>query len=183
MKIAYLIALSLLVLQSPANAFAADDWKAAFQKELPLLGHRNWIAIVDSAYPLQISSGIKTVATGVSDPREAARFVLETLTHTRHVQPILFLDRELHFISENDAAGIRAYRSALDEILAQHSPAYLPHEEILGKLNEAGKMYRVLILKTNGTLPYTSVFIRLDCGYWSLEKEARLRASMKKERK
>jgi hypothetical protein len=34
------------------------------------------------------------------------------------------------------------------------------------------------VLKTNMTLPYTSVFIELDCGYWSPEAEARLRAAM-----
>jgi hypothetical protein len=28
------------------------------------------------------------------------------------------------------------------------------------------------------TLPYTSVFIRLDCGYWSDEAELELRAAM-----
>jgi hypothetical protein len=36
----------------------------------------------------------------------------------------------------------------------------------------------VLILKTDLTLPYTSVFIELDCGYWGPEKEQALRAMM-----
>jgi hypothetical protein len=34
------------------------------------------------------------------------------------------------------------------------------------------------VLKTNMTVPYTSVFIRLDCRYWSADAEQRLRARM-----
>ena len=28
-----------------------NDWRVRLKEELPLLGHRNWIAVVDSAYP------------------------------------------------------------------------------------------------------------------------------------
>jgi hypothetical protein len=38
----------------------------------------------------------------------------------------------------------------------------------------------VLVLKTRLTIPYTSVFIRLECGYWSADAEKRLRAAMAK---
>jgi len=38
----------------------------------------------------------------------------------------------------------------------------------------------VVIIKTDLVLPYTSVFMRLDCGYWSAEAESKLRDSMKK---
>ncbi len=30
-----------------------SDWKQQLNKELPLLGHRNWILVVDKAFPLQ----------------------------------------------------------------------------------------------------------------------------------
>ena len=43
----------------------------------------------------------------------------------------------------------------------------LPHEKTIEQLDEAGQTFHVLLLKTDLTLPYTSVFIRLDCGYWS----------------
>ena len=36
-------------------------------------------------------------------------------------------------------------------------------------------MFNVLLLKTDLVIPYTSVFLQLDCGYWNAEKEARLR--------
>jgi hypothetical protein len=32
--------------------------------------------------------------------------------------------------------------------------------------------------KTNLTLPYTSVFLQIDCGYWSADAERRLRDAM-----
>jgi hypothetical protein len=36
----------------------------------------------------------------------------------------------------------------------------------------------VVLIKTPLTIPYTSVFVELDCGYWSPESEAALRARM-----
>jgi hypothetical protein len=53
----------------------------------------------------------------------------------------------------------------------------MPHEEIISRLDEDSRMFNVLLLKTNLTIPYTSVFIQLDCGYWDAEKEKRLRDS------
>lgn len=43
----------------------------------------------------------------------------------------------------------------------------LPHEKIIANLDEAGATFKIVIIKTDMTLPYTSVFIRLDCGYWN----------------
>lgn len=37
-----------------------------------------------------------------------------------------------------------------------------------------------MIIKTDLPLPYTPVFIRLDCGYWSAEAEKELRTAMEK---
>ena len=40
------------------------------------------------------------------------------------------------------------------------------------------KNFNILVLKTNMTIPYASVFIRLDCKYWSADAETRMRAKM-----
>ena len=37
----------------------------------------------------------------------------------------------------------------------------------------------MLIIKTPMTLPYTSVFFQLECGYWNAESEQQLRDAMK----
>jgi hypothetical protein len=44
--------------------------------------------------------------------------------------------------------------------------------------DQSARAFRVLIIKTNLTLPYRSVFLQLDCGYWSAEAGQRLRQAM-----
>ena len=80
--------------------------------------------------------------------------------------------------SDSDAPGITAFRQQLSHVLGSRPVSALPHEQIIAKLDDAGKTFRVLIIKTNLTLPYTSVFLQLDCGYWSADAERRLRESM-----
>jgi hypothetical protein len=54
----------------------------------------------------------------------------------------------------------------------------LPHEQIIGKPDEAGKTFKVLLIKTPLTKPYTSVFFQLECGYWNAKAESELREAM-----
>lgn len=175
---------AIFLLAFPATCAAQDirqhtDWHARLNQELPLLGHRNWIAIVDSAYPLQTSGGIETVETD-ADQLEVVKTVLGELGKAKHVRPIIFTDAELKVVPEKDAAGVTAYREALSNLLGKGEVQSLPHEEIIAKLDEAGKTFHILVLKTKLTIPYTSVFIRLECGYWSADAEKRLRDAMAK---
>lgn len=152
-------------------------WRATLEERLPLLGHRNWIVVADSAYPWPASPGIETVATG-ADHVAVVRGVLEAIAGTRHVRPVVHLDAELALVPEADAPGITACREALAAVLGGLTAVPLPHEEIIARLDEAGRVFRILLLKTTLALPYTSVFVRLDCGYWSAEAEAVLRAGL-----
>jgi hypothetical protein len=63
---------------------------------MPLLGHRNWILIVDSAYPLQSAPGIETVETNASQ-LEVLRHVLGAIDRSIHVRPVISMDAELPF--------------------------------------------------------------------------------------
>ena len=153
------------------------DWRVRLQQELPLLGHRNWIAVVDSAYPLQTSSGIETVNTN-ADQLEVVKTVLDQLAKTKHVRPVIFTDAELKAVPESDAVGVTAYREALTNLVGKTEAQSMPHEEIISRLDEAGKTFHILVLKTNLTIPYTSVFIRLECAYWKPDAEKRLREKM-----
>lgn len=155
-------------------------WQNKLAKDLRLMGHRNWIVIADAAYPAQSNPGIKTVITG-SGQIETVQGVLEVIADAPHIRPILHLDSELQHISETDAPGVSAYREELERALEGRDVQTEPHEEIIAKLDEAGKIFRVLILKTDLTIPYTSLFIKLDCGYWSPEAEKRLRTTIKKK--
>ncbi|MBN9502296.1 MAG: hypothetical protein J0H02_11030 [Armatimonadetes bacterium] len=157
--------------------FAQTNWKTKLKEELPLLGHRNWVVIVDSAYPLQTSAGIETIFTG-EDQLTVVKAVLTELKKQKHVRANVFLDKEMKFIDEKAAPGITKYRNSVSSLLKGMSAASMLHEDIIAKLDEAGKTFHVLVLKTKLTLPYTSVFLQLDCGYWSGDKESALRKKM-----
>ncbi|CAN5565444.1 hypothetical protein BH11ARM1_BH11ARM1_03550 [soil metagenome] len=146
-------------------------------QKLPALGHRNWIVVADSAYPLQVAPGIETIT--VSDSQIAAvRQVLSALAKTTHVRPVIYVDSELPFVSEKNAPGITGFRKELDHVLKGHAVERLLHEKIIAKLDEAGKTFKVLLIKTPHTLPYTSVFFQLQCGYWSDDAERELREAI-----
>jgi hypothetical protein len=153
------------------------DWKAKVDTAMPLLGHRNWILIVDSAYPLQVAPGIETIETG-ADQIEVVRAVLQAIQGTIHVRPDIFMDAELPFVPESEVKGVSAYRTQIGELMHGQNVETLPHDRIIGNIDQAGKTFRVLVLKTTMTIPYSSVFIRLDCKYWSAEAEKNLRAKM-----
>ena len=154
-----------------------NPWHKELEKQLPLLGHRNWIVVADSAYPAQTAPGIKTIYTGEKQ-LDAVRKVLAKVKQAKHVRGTVFLDAELPHVPDKLAKGINDYRSALQETLKGQTVTSLPHSEIIEQLDTAGQTFTVLLLKTDMTLPYTSVFIRLDCGYWSDEAESQLRKAM-----
>ncbi len=154
-----------------------SNWREILIDRLPLYGHRNWIVIADAAYPAQSSPGIETIATGAAQ-LEVVEAVLAAVAASPHVRPIIYADTELQFLAESDAPGAAAYRARLAELASQFDFRTLPHEEIIATLDRAGATFRALILKTTLALPYTSVFVNLDCGYWSAAAEQRLRAAM-----
>jgi hypothetical protein len=153
------------------------DWKTQVTEAMPVLGHRNWILVVDSAYPLETSRGIETIETG-ADQLSVVRSVLESINSSRHVRPVVTLDAELAFVPDEDAPGASAYRAQIGKILQGYDVQSQNHETILKAIDKEGKTFHVLVLKTNMAIPYTSVFIRLDCKYWSADAEKRLRAKM-----
>jgi len=158
---------------------ADDSWRTILDQEVNLLGHRNWIVIADSAYPAQSNPGIRTVVTGASQ-LEVVKAALEAVQKAGHVRAVVHLDSELAHVPEGGAPGVAAYRKELEAMLKGAETTRLPHEQIIGKLDESAKLFRVLILKTDMKLPYTSVFLLLDCGYWGPDAEKSLRESMRK---
>jgi L-fucose mutarotase/ribose pyranase (RbsD/FucU family) len=162
---------------APRTAVNAPSWRQTLAQRIPLYGHRNWIVIADAAYPAQASAGIETVVAD-ADHLEVVQAVLKALGGSKHVRPIVFTDAELKYVSEKDAPGVTAYRERLSRALGDSPVSVLPHEQIIARLDEAGKTFRVLIIKTPLAVPYTSVFLQLDCGYWSADAERRLREAV-----
>jgi len=161
----------------PAAKAAPEDWRKAVAERVPLYGHRNWIAIVDSAYPAQSRAGIETIVAD-ADQTEVVKAVLQALAGSKHVRPLIYTDAELAYVDEQDAPGVGAYRKHLAQVLAGRPANSLLHEQVIHKLDDAGQTFRILIVKTNMAIPYTSVFLQLDCKYWSADAEQRLRARM-----
>jgi len=166
----------LLAATLPAQT-ASPSWRARLASAMPLLGHRNWILVVDSAYPQQVSPGIETIETNASQI-DVVRIVLAAINRAPQVRPVVFLDAELPFVTDEDAPGVTTYRAEVKPLLQDYPLEQLPHEKIIADIDDAGKTFRVLVLKTNMTIPYTSVFIRLDCKYWSADQEKSLREKM-----
>jgi hypothetical protein len=162
---------------------AGGEWRAILADRVTVFGHRNWIAVVDSAYPAQARGGIETVITNANQ-LDVTKAVLDELGRVKHVRPVVYLDAELPHVGERDAPGITDIRKDLKALLSDRKPQSLPHEQLLDRLDKAGDRFQVLVLKTNSTLPYTSVFIELECGYWTPEAEKKLREAMgaKKEK-
>lgn len=177
----FLAACCVVWLMAPVALAEPDSWREVLSQRLPEFGHRNWIVIADSAYPKQSAPGIETVYTG-EDHLTVLEEVLRAVADARHVQPVVMLDEELSAIAEENAPGADEYRAELRRIMGKAPTRKVPHEEIIVELDKGAKLFNVLVLKTNLNLPYTSVFLQLDCGYWSPEKEKLLRQSIARKK-
>jgi hypothetical protein len=154
-----------------------QGWHEVLASRMKAYGHRNWIVVADAAYPSQSRPGVETIATN-EDQIAVLKEVLNAVRGSKHVRAHVFVDKELAAVTEQDAPGIDAYRSALHNLMAGQTYDPILHEELITKLGEVGGNFDVLILKTTLTVPYTSVFFELGCGYWSDEAERRLRDRM-----
>ena len=159
-----------------APRLTRPDWERELHTLLPLYGHRNWIVVADSAYPAQSKPGIETIVSGAGQV-EVARKVLDAINASRHVRANVYLDRELAFVPEKDSPGVTAYSKQLDAMFGS-SAKELPHEEIIAKLDQVSQVFRVLIIKTELAIPYTSVFFELGCAYWPVDAELYMRKAM-----
>src|SRR5262249_46595551 len=132
-------------------------------------------------YPAESKPGIETVLTGAGQ-LEVVEEALAQIDKCKHLRPNVYLDAELPYVEEGDARGVTRYRERLKRLLGRRSVSELPHEKIIDRLDAAAGKFQVLVLKTEMTLPYTSVFLELDCGYWGAAAEKRLREALKKPR-
>lgn len=160
-----------------APRLTKPDWERQLNSLLPLYGHRNWVVVADSAYPAQSRPGIETIVSGAGHI-EVLRKVLDAIAASQHVRANIYLDQELQFVADSGAPGVTRYRSQLDSLLKSANKIPMLHEQIIAKLDQVAQVFRVLIIKTDLTIPYTSVFFELDCAYWSADAEQRMRKTM-----
>jgi D-ribose pyranose/furanose isomerase RbsD len=153
-----------------------ETWEQRLQRLLPRFGHRNWIVVADSAYPAQSNPGIETISTGEDHLRLLGK-VLESIAAQSHVRANVYLDTELAHVQEKDAAGVTELCGQIRRVVGGKLNV-LEHEQIIAKLDQSAKLFNIVILKSTLAIPYTSVFLELDCGYWNPDAETRLRKSI-----
>lgn len=173
-----LIMISSWLFMMTAKSQSSVDYHKVTTLLLKEYGHRNWIVIADAAYPSQSAPGISTFVTG-AEHLDVVSNVLGMVEEAEHVRPVIMVDKELGYLSDTDVIGIEDYQANLKSVLGNRAYESMLHEEIIQKLDEASSLVKVLILKTEMVMPYTSVFIQLDCGYWGNEDEESLRTKMK----
>ncbi len=159
------------------TAVTTREWESKLKALLPFYGHRNWIVVADSAYPAQSRPGIETIVAE-AEQVEVVQVVHDAISASRHARANVYVDAELEFVAEKDAPGVADYRQQLDKVLYGAHLSRIPHEQIIHKLDQSAQFFRILIIKTELTIPYTSVFFELDCGYWNAEAEQNLRQAM-----
>ena len=142
------------------------------------LGYRNWIVIAESSFPAHSRSGTRQVNT-YQDIPVVLDEVLRTLERTEHVRPKVYVTRELAVVENDFAPGIDAYRKELETALHGYETTELEQDSLITLVQDAQKSFDVLVLRTTTALPYASVFLELQPGYWDGESEQRLRDRMR----
>ena len=83
-KIAGLMAVLMTsILAAGCATTSGNHWQRKLASELPVMGHRNWILIADSAYPAQSRAGIETIATGAGQI-DVVKVVLKAVDDAKH---------------------------------------------------------------------------------------------------
>lgn len=159
---------------------ATQDYKDKFNRKLPVMGKNNWIIVSDSAYPAKRVNGIETIAadqplTSVLD------YVLENIDDAGHAGVTAWISSELENIPDRDAIGIGDIYQEIWRLLneAKVITKTALEQEILKKIEAEAEDYNILVIKSNTQLPYTSVYLQLDCRYWDEAREKRLRDALR----
>ncbi|HLO97756.1 MAG TPA: hypothetical protein VK171_04100 [Fimbriimonas sp.] len=139
---------------------------------LARFGHRNWVCVVDAAFPEMVAPGVSMISGTTIEEVWAA------IERAPHVKGEVFLDAELDALDDRLAPGSEAIRTSLEFLFAPTPITKLPHDEIIQMIDNAAQTFKVLVVKTDCLIPYTSAFIRLDCGYWDATSENQLRTRL-----
>ncbi len=154
---------------------SVKNWKEQLKQKLPMLGHRNWILIVDKAFPEQNAPGMEYIYAD-ENLLPVLKQVLSQVNQSGHVKPIIYQDKELGFITEDQAKGVKQFVLESKKIFGAQTVQTMLHDAVFKKLDTESKLFKVLVIKTNEVIPYTSVFLQLDCAYWNGDKEKKLRS-------
>ncbi len=160
---------------------SSSTWKEAVNRQVGQLGYRNWVIVAEASFPAHSRQGFRQVTADVDVP-EAVDYVLNALEQTQHVRPRVYLPREQRSVENDFAPGIDVMRKRIHDSLHGHETTELEQQSLLTLLEDASRSFDVLVIRTHTALPYSSVFLELQPGYWDADSENRLRDRMNDER-
>ncbi|MBC7849476.1 MAG: hypothetical protein H7Y31_07055 [Chitinophagaceae bacterium] len=173
--VGFMFGCNTTTVEKPSSS-TEKDWVKQFDEQLELNGHRNWILVVDKAFPQQPGMTIINTNEKLLPVLDA---VLKKIGASTHVKPTIFNDAELSYLNDSLVPGVSNYKAELAKTLNGATIQPLLHDTVFVRMDAASKLFSVTVLKTEEVIPYSSVFLQLDCGYWSGEKEQQLRQLMK----
>ena len=176
-----LIVFPVLLLLTTCGLTSKDGWKAAVEVQTAQLGYRNWIVIAEASFPAHSRPGTRQINAYEPIPVVLDE-VLRTLERTEHVRPRIYTPRELRAVENDFAPGVDEYRKVLDGALHGHEVTELDQDSLITLVQDAQKSFDVLVIRTTTALPYSSVFLELQPGYWDGESEQKLRTDMQRSR-
>jgi len=156
-------------------------WREELAMRASQLGYRNWIVIAEASFPAHSRPGVRQVNANEEIPVVLDE-VLRTLERTEHVTPRLYVAREMRSLENDYAPGIDEFQKRLKQSMHAHETTELEQQSLLTLMEDTSKTFEVLVIRTNTALPYTSVFLELQPGYWNADSESALRDKLERQR-
>lgn len=156
-------------------------WRDALMTHTSQLGYRNWIVVAEASFPAHSRAGVRQITANEEIPAVVDE-VLKTLERTEHVSPSIYIAREMGAVENDYAPGIDEFRKRLQGSLHARETTELEQQSLMTLMEDANKSFEVLVIRTNTALPYTSVFMELQPGYWNSDSESRLREQLERQR-
>lgn len=158
-----------------------EGWRDALEMQTAQLGYRNWIVIAEASFPAHSRPGVRQINATEEIPAVVDE-VLRTLEKTEHVTPRIYIAREMRAVENDYAPGIDEFREQLKPALHAHETTELENQSLVTLIEDATKTFDVLVIRTTTALPYTSVFMELQPGYWNADSESALREKLDRQR-
>lgn len=149
-------------------------WQAEIDSRVKQLGYRNWIVVSEASFPAHSRPGIVQINAQGEIP-EVTDYVLRSLEQTENLRPKIYMARELGAVENDFAPGIDNFRKVIQPALHGHETTQLDQSSLLTLLNDASRSFEITLIRTSTALPYSSVFVELQPGYWDADSESRLR--------
>lgn len=152
-----------------------QSWNQLLTSEISELGAYNWILVTESAYPAPGRPEAHLITSPHLLPKTLDS-VLQTIESSGHIRPRIYLTREFSALRETNAPGIDEHREKLTKYLHERHTQSLSARSLESLLRSSKNGNRVLVVKSQTALPYTSIYIELESGYWDGVSETALRS-------